>query len=246
MALSLMFMVSWFARRRGYPRDSSFNAVRFLKTGMSAALPLFTPAIIVGGIITGIFTPTEAAIAAVVYSMFLGLFVYRSLNWKKILRVTSDTVDTTASILMIVATSTIFAWILTANQVAESFASSLLNFTDNKIVVLLIITLIVLVIGCFMETLAAITILVPVLLPVAMAVGVDPVHFGIILIMNLMLGLLTPPVGLVLYVLSRVSGVPFERCVKATAPFLIPLIAVLMLLTFVPEISMWLPTYFYR
>ena len=246
MALSLMLMVAWFSWNRNYPRDSRFSISRFFRTGFDAALPLFTPVIIVGGIITGIFTPTEAAIAAVAYSMFLGVFVYRTLNWRRILRVTSDTVDTTASILMIVAASTIFAWILTANQVAESFAGGLLSFTDNKIAILLIITVIVLVIGCFMETIAAITILVPVLLPVAVTIGIDPVHFGIILIMNLMLGLLTPPVGLVLYVLSRVSGVPFERCVKSTAPFLVPLVIVLLVLTFVPAISMWLPTYFYR
>ena len=157
-----------------------------------------------------------------------------------------DTVETTASIMMIVAASAIFAWILTANQVAEMFATELLSFTDNKTAILLIMMLIVLIVGCFMETIAAITILTPVLLPIAMTVGVDPVHFGIILILNLMIGLLTPPVGMVLYVLSKVSDVPFEKCVTATAPFLVPLIAVLLLLTFIPEISMWLPTALYR
>ena len=112
--------------------------------------------------------------------------------------------------------------------------------------ILLIITVMVLIIGCFMETIAAITILVPVLLPVAVQIGIDPVHFGIILILNLMLGLLTPPVGMVLYVLAKVSETSFERCVMATAPFLIPLVSVLLLLTFIPAISMWLPTILYR
>jgi tripartite ATP-independent transporter DctM subunit len=148
--------------------------------------------------------------------------------------------------MMIVAASAIFAWILTANQVAQLFANELLGLTENPTMILLIIMAIVLFVGCFMETIAAITILTPVLLPVAMQIGIDPVHFGIILILNLMIGLLTPPVGMVLYVLSKVADVPFERCVIATAPFLVPLGAVLLLLSFVPGLSMWLPVYLYR
>jgi tripartite ATP-independent transporter DctM subunit len=246
MAIALMVMVAFYARRRNYPRDLRFSLERFLRTFLHAILPLMTPVIIIGGIMGGLFTPTEAAIAAVAYSMFLGVFVYRSLGWKKILRVSMDTVETTAAIMLIVAASTIFAWILTANQVALHFSEIMLSVTDNRIALLLIITVIVLVIGCFMETIAAITILTPVLLPVAVSLGLDPVHFGIILILNLMIGLLTPPVGMVLYVLSKVASVPFERCVTATAPFLIPLVVVLLLLTFIPELTMWLPTTLYR
>jgi tripartite ATP-independent transporter DctM subunit len=246
MAFSLMLMVGWYAKRRHYPRDTTFDLVRFFSTLVDALLPLMTPVIIIGGIVSGMFTPTEAAIAAVFYSLFLGVAVYRTLDWRKIVRVSMDTVETTAAILLIVAASTIFAWILTANQVALQFSTALLSFTDDKVALLLIITVIVLVIGCFMETIAAITILTPVLLPVAVRLGIDPVHFGIILILNLMIGLLTPPVGMVLYVLSKVANVPFERCVTATAPFLIPLVAVLLLLTFVPTLSMWLPTVLYR
>ena len=246
MAFALMIMVAFYSKLRNYPRDEKFIFSKFLTSFGHAILPLFTPIIIVGGILTGIFTPTEAAIAAVAYAMLLGLVVYRTLTWRGIIRVSMDTVETTASIMMIVAASAIFAWILTANQVAEMFATELLSFTDNKTAILLIMMLIVLIVGCFMETIAAITILTPVLLPIAITVGVDPVHFGIILILNLMIGLLTPPVGMVLYVLSKVSDVPFEKCVTATAPFLVPLIAVLLLLTFIPEISMWLPTALYR
>ncbi|MBU1174269.1 MAG: TRAP transporter large permease [Alphaproteobacteria bacterium] len=246
MALSLMIMVAFYARARHYPRDQQFSIWRFFSSFLDALLPLLTPVIIIGGIMFGIFTPTEAAIAAVVYSLFLGVVVYRTLDWRKLLRVSMDTVETTASVMLIVAASMIFAWILTANQVALQFSSFMLAITDNGVALILIITLIVLVIGCFMETIAAITILTPVLLPVAVGLGIDPVHFGIILILNLMIGLLTPPVGMVLYVLSKVAKVPFERCVTATLPFLIPLVAVLLLLTFVPELSMWLPTLLYR
>lgn len=246
MAVSLMLMVAWYARKRGYPRDQRFLISRFGNTLLHALMPLMTPIIIIGGIMFGIFTPTEAAIAAVAYSLFLGLFVYRTLNWRKVLRISMDTVETTAAVMLIVAASTIFAWILTANQVAEHFSQLMLSVTDNKVALLLIITLIVLVVGLFMETIAAITILTPVLLPVAISLGMDPVHFGIVMILNLMIGLLTPPVGMVLYVLSKVAHVSFERCVIATAPFLIPLLVVLMMLTFIPELSMWLPTLLYR
>ena len=246
MALSLMAMVGVYSRLRGYPRDDRFKLRVFLVTFADALLPLFTPIIIVGGILSGMFTPTEAAIAAVAYSLFLGLAVYRTLDLKRILRVSMETIETTASIMMIVAASAIFAWILTANQVANLFAQQLLGLTEDPTMILLIIMGIVLFVGCFMETIAAITILTPVLLPVAMQIGIDPVHFGVILILNLMIGLLTPPVGMVLYVLSKVAAVPFERCVIATAPFLVPLICVLLLLSFVPSLSMWLPIHLYR
>jgi len=246
MAVALMVMVAWYARKRNYPRDQAFRISILYYTFKRAFLSLLTPIIIVGGILTGAFTPTEAAIAACAWAMFLGLFVYRSLPWKRFLRVSMDTIETTAVVLFIVAAASIFAWILTSNRVPEHFASLILTVSENPIIVLLLINLILLVVGCFMETVAAITILVPVLLPIAMQMGVDPVHFGVILVLNLMIGLLTPPVGMVLYVLSRVSKVPFERCMSATLPFLVPLFLVLLAVTFIPAVTMWLPTLIYR
>ena len=241
MAVSLMVMVAWYSKRRNYPRDAKFDLRVIWHTFKAAFFPLLTPAIIIGGIATGIFTPTEAAIAAVVYAMFLGMVIYRTLSWKHLVRVSIDTIQTSAAILMIVSAATIFAWILTANQVAGLLGDALLGLTENKHLILLMIMGIVLAIGLFMETIAAITILVPVLMPIAMTVGIDPVHLGIIVILNLMLGLLTPPIGMVLYVLSEVSGVSFEQCVKATMPFLVPLIIVLLMITFIPDIALWLP-----
>lgn len=246
MAISLMIMVSWYAKRRNYPRDAAFSFRTLGTASISAFLPLLTPAIIIGGIGTGVFTPTEAAVVAVVYALFLGGVIYRTLTWRHLLRVTMDTIETTAAILMIVATAAIFAWILTANQAAQHVTNFMLSLTDNKHVILVLMMVVILVVGLFMETIAALTILVPVLLPVAASIGVDPVHLGIIVVLNLMLGLLTPPVGMVLYVLSRVSGVRFEDCVRATAPFLVPLVIVLMLLVFIPELSLALPTLLYR
>jgi tripartite ATP-independent transporter DctM subunit len=246
MGMALMIMVAIYAHRRHYPRDAGFS-VRELGRSFLVGLPsLFTPVIIIGGIATGIFTPTEAAIAAVFYGLFLGLVVYRSLSFRDLVHVSMETVETTAIIMLIVAGASIFAWILTENQITERFAELILNLSRNKIVVLLLMNAILFVVGFFMETIAAITILVPVLLPIAVEVGVDPVHFGVIMVLNLMIGLLTPPVGMVLYVLSRVAKVPFERCASATLPFLIPLVIVLLLITFIPQISMWLPTVLLR
>ena len=246
MGVALMIMVTLYSRKRKYPRDTRFSLNRLWVAFKQAFLPLQTPTIIIGGILSGIFTPTESAIAAVVYALILGLFVYRSLTWRHILRVSMDTIETSAAILMIVASATIFAWILIDQQVAVILGDALLGFSQNKTVILIIIMMVVLLIGCFMETIAAITILVPVLLPIAEKVGIDPVHLGIIVILNLMLGLLTPPVGMVLYVLSKVSGVKFEKCVIATAPFIVPLLVVLAMITFFPDIAMWLPNVAYR
>ncbi|NRA19239.1 MAG: TRAP transporter large permease [Oceanospirillaceae bacterium] len=245
MAFSLSVMVWWIARKRNYPTDVAFRISTICSRFKQAFLPLMTPVIIVGGIVTGVFTPTEAAICAAAYAICLGVFVYKTLTIRKLSVIAIETIEITASIMMIVGAASVFAWILTANQVATHFGDFLMGFTDNKNVVLILIMLLVLVVGLFMETLAAISILVPVLLPVSVQFGIDPVHLGIIVILNLMLGLLTPPVGMVLFVLSRVSGVPFERCVSATMPFLVPLVVVLILLTFIPSLTLWLPELLY-
>jgi tripartite ATP-independent transporter DctM subunit len=246
MAVALMVMVAWYARARNYPRDAAFDLCVLWRAFQGAFLSLMTPLIIVGGILSGMVTPTEAAIAAVFWALLLGVFVYRTLGPARLVRVSMATIETTASILLIVAAASIFAWILTSNRVTENFASFVLTLSDNPIVILLLLNLIILIAGCFLETIAAITILVPVLLPVAIKLGVDPVHFGVIMVLNLMIGLLTPPIGMVLYVLAKVTNTPFEVCVRSTMPFLVPLVTVLALVTFFPAISMWLPTLVYR
>lgn len=245
MAFSLSVMIWSIAKKRNYPRDTTFNIQRAWHRLQAAFLPLMTPVIIVGGIISGMFTPTEAAIFASFYALVLGAFVYRTLSIKKLLMTALETLETTSAIMMIVASATVFAWILTANQVATHVVELILSLTNNKTVVLLLIMAIVLLIGLFMETIAAISILVPVLMPVSIQFGIDPIHLGIIVILNLMLGLLTPPVGMVLFVLSRASNVPFEQCVRATLPFIIPLLLVLLLLIFIPELALWLPNAVY-
>jgi tripartite ATP-independent transporter DctM subunit len=241
MALSLMIMIAFIAWRRAYPVDAAFRLGNLALRTKEAFHSLMTPVIVAGGIISGILTPTEAAIAAAAYALVLGLVVYRTLNLKRLAWVSIRSIETTAVVLFVVAAASIFAWILTSNNVAVALANYLLGITDSKALLTLIILALLLIVGCFMETIAAMIILVPVLLPIATKFGFDPTHFGVIVVLTLMISLLTPPVGVVLYVLSSVSGLSFERCVSATMPFLVPLVVVLLLVAFIPELSMWLP-----
>jgi len=241
MALSLMILISWYAKTRNYPRGDSFSAVNLWKSFRGAFLSLLTPIIIVGGILAGVFTPTEAAAAASAYALFLGTVVYRTLNLRRLMKVTLDSIETAISVLFIVAAATVFAWVLTRENVTQELATFLLGMTSNKILILLLFNVLFLVVGFFMETVAAIIVLVPVLLPVVLQAGIDPAHFGIIMVLNLMIGLLTPPVGVVLYVLSGISKIPFERCVRATLPFLLPLAIVLIIVVVFPQVSLFIP-----
>jgi TRAP-type C4-dicarboxylate transport system permease large subunit len=206
-----------------------------------AVLPIMTPVLLIGGMSTGIFTPTEGAIAACVWAMVLGLAWYRTLSWKMFVKVCIDTVETTATVMFIVAAASIFGWMLTATGVTTAIADWVLAFTKDPWVFLLLANLLMLFVGCFLEPTAAITILVPILLPIARQLGIDPVHFGLVMVLNLMIGLLHPPMGMVLFVLARVAKLSVERTTMAILPWLVPLLGSLVLLTYVPAVSLWLP-----
>ena len=216
-----------------------FAADRLFK--FQAVLPIMTPVLLIGGMTTGLFTPTEGAIAACVWAMFLGLAWYRTLSPKMFVKVCLDTVETTATVMFIVAAASIFGWMLTATGVTSDIAAWVLGFTKEPWVFLLLANLLMLFVGCFLEPTAAITILVPILLPIARQLGIDPVHFGLVMVLNLMIGLLHPPMGMVLFVLARVAKLSVERTTMAILPWLFPLLASLILLTYVPAISLWLP-----
>lgn len=257
MAVVLSASVAFYAHRYGIGRDAKFRLGALGISFVHAFLPLLTPVIIIGGMSFGIFTPTEAAVFACAYALLLSLGIHRVFNWvlqaqgkpasysvltmRQLVRVTMDTIETTAVVLLIVAGASIFGWILTTTRTTDALGAWILAFADDPVTFLILVNLFLLVVGCFMETIAAITILVPVLLPVAIKLGIDPVHFGLIMVLNLMIGLLTPPVGMVLYVLARVSKLSFEETVKAVAPWIVPLVLVLALITFVPETVLWLP-----
>jgi TRAP-type C4-dicarboxylate transport system permease large subunit len=206
-----------------------------------ALLPIMTPVLLIGGMTTGLFTPTEGAIAACVWAMILGFAWYRTLSWKMFVRVCLDTVETTATVLFIVAAASIFGWMLTATGVTADIAAWVLAFTKEAWVFLLLANLLMLFVGCFLEPTAAILILVPVLLPVVQQLGIDPVHFGLVMVLNLMIGLLHPPMGMVLFVLARVANLSIEKTTMAIVPWLIPLLLSLVLITYVPQIALWLP-----
>ncbi len=206
-----------------------------------AVLPIMTPVLLIGGMTTGLFTPTEGAIAACVWAMFLGLVWYRTLSWKMFVKVCLDTVETTATVMFIVAAASIFGWMLTATGVTAQIAEWVLAVTNDPWLFLLLANLLMLFVGCFLEPTAAITILVPILLPIVHKLGIDPVHFGLVMVLNLMIGLLHPPMGMVLFVLARVAKLSVERTTMAILPWLFPLLASLVILTYVPAISMWLP-----
>ncbi len=246
MGLTLMAMVVWFAHTRNYRRDVRFSVSNLWASSKRAFLPLLTPIILVGGMVTGVFTPTEAAIAATVYALVLGVFVYRTLSLKRLIKISFETIETTAIILLIVAGASIFGYLITTSKITDHVADAVLAITTQPWAVLLLVNLFLLVVGCFMETIAAITILVPVLMPLVERIGVDPVHFGVVMVLNLMIGLLTPPVGMVLYVLARVANISLDRTTRACAPFLIPLLVTLGIVTYWPSMVMFLPNLFYK
>jgi tripartite ATP-independent transporter DctM subunit len=208
-------------------------------------MALLTPVLLIGGMTLGIFTPTEGAIAASLWALFLGLFWYRTLDWRHLVKLTMDTIETTATVLFIVAAASIFGWLLTVTRVTDAVAEWVLAFTSNPNMFLLLANLLLLFVGCFLEPTAAITLLVPILIPICLKLGIDPVHFGLVMVLNLMIGLLHPPMGTVLFVLSRVAKLSFERTTIAILPWLVPLLLTLFLCTYVPEIVLWLPKRFF-
>jgi tripartite ATP-independent transporter DctM subunit len=241
MAGALMLMVAFYASGRNYPRTPVPTLREVALATGQALMPLMTPAILLGGIWTGWFTPTEAAAVAVAYALFLGTLVYRDLAWKDVVEAFIGTAKDTAAIGFIVTAASFYGWLLMRTGTPAVVAAGLLSVSQDPVVLLLLMNAILLIVGCFFETIVAILILGPILMQVTSQVGIDPVHFGIVMVLNLMIGLLTPPFGVVLFVMTQVGGLSFERVVRATLPFLVPLLAVLLLITLFPPLVTWLP-----
>ncbi|MDR7482639.1 MAG: TRAP transporter large permease [Armatimonadota bacterium] len=241
MAALLMVMVAWMSHRRGY-RAHPFPGIREMTHRTWRAAPsLLTPALLLGGMLGGVFTPTEAAFVAAAYALVLGLVVHRELRWRDVPRLFRETVETNGVVLLLVMASSLFGWVLTRAQLPQQLGAWFLAASTDPLVVLLLINLFLLVVGCFMEALAALVILVPLFLPVIKTLGIDPVHFGVLMVLNLMIGTLTPPIGIVLFVVSRVANLPFEAVVRSTLPFLVPLVCVLLLITVFPDLVLFVP-----
>jgi tripartite ATP-independent transporter DctM subunit len=241
MAAALMLMVRHLAIRRNLPRHP-FEGARVLWLAFKGAFwALMAPFVLFGGLFSGVFTPTEAAAVAVVYALVLGLFVYREFSLKDLPKLVVDTVETSGVVMALVMAASLLGYCISVSRLPQEFGATLTQLTQSPIVYLVIVNLLLLVVGCFMEALAAMLVLIPILVPPALALGIDPVHFGLVFVLNLMIGTITPPVGVVLYVTAKVAQVPFDRMARAVLPYLVPLFAVLALCTFWPAVTTSLP-----
>ncbi|MEE1037771.1 MAG: TRAP transporter large permease [Eubacterium sp.] len=244
LAVSLMIGSYIISKKRHYPKGDKFSLKNLGKQFLVSFWALAAVIIVVVGVVGGWFTATESAAIAVIYSLIVSVFIYKGLDWKGVWKVLDQCVDTLSIVLILISTSSIFGYCLTTLHVPDLAAKAIIGLTDNPYILALLLNLILLLLGCIMDMAPIILIATPILLPIATSIGINPIQFGIMMILNCGIGLLTPPVGAVLFIGSAVGKVKMERVVKATLPFYLCMIAVLLLLTFVPEISMLLPNLF--
>lgn len=244
LALSLMIGSYIISVKKNYPKGEKFSVKNLLKQLSISFWALAAILIVVVGVVCGVFTATESAAIAVIYSLLVSVFIYKGLDWKGVWRVLGDCVDTLSIVLILIATSSIFGFCLTRLHVPDMAAKAIIGLTDNPILIALLLNAILLALGCIMDMSPIILIATPILLPIAESIGIDPIQFGIIVILNCGIGLLTPPVGSVLFIGSAVAKIPMEKVVKATLPFYICMIITLLLVTFVPAISLFVPAMF--
>ena len=235
-------LVSWLiARKRGYKGEGKASLARIIRTFKDCIWALLMPVIILGGIYGDIFTPTEASAVAAVYGAFIGLFVYKDLKWKEIPKVLLSAATSTTMIMYVVGAANLFGWILTNAQVPHKIAAGFIALTDSPFIFLMLVNVLLLFIGCLLNASAAVVILTPILLPVALQLGIDPVFFGVLMVVNLAIGCITPPVGLDLFVVSSITKISIDRIMKDITPYLVALLVVLVILTWLPGIILFLP-----
>jgi tripartite ATP-independent transporter DctM subunit len=246
MAGALSAMATVVARRRNFPLGQ-FPGLRDLWVAYRRAhWALMTPVILFGGMMSGLMTPTEAAAVASVYALFLGLVIYREFDIRHLPKVIVDTVETSGMVLALVMTAAALAWCLSISRIPQIVTPMIVDTVGNALLFLLIVNVLLLVVGCFMEALAAMLILIPILTPVAAHLGINPIQFGVIFVLNLMIGTVTPPVGVVLFFTSRIAGSSCEAVSRAIIPWLIPLLATLAAITVWPPLTTWLPSLAFR
>ena len=241
--LFLMIVAAVWAKKKGYKVGKKSTAKDIFKTFIDAVPSLFMLVVVIGGIVTGIFTATEASAIAVLYSFLLGL-IYKEITFPKMPQILLDSVATTAIVMLLIGASMSMSWALSYENIPQEISTGLLALSDNPIVILLIINLLLLFVGIFMDMTPAVLIFTPIFLPVVTALGLDPVHFGIIMVLNLCIGLCTPPVGSVLFVGVGIAKTSIEKVVKPLLPLFIAMILALFLVTYFPELSLWLPRQF--
>ena len=240
---ALMAWSYFYCKKQGWKGDDEpFTWMRAVSIGWEAKWALINPLIILGGIYAGIFTPTEAAAVAVVYAFICGVFIHRELTFRTVIAPIASACSTTGTTMVILGCATAFTKILTVEQIPAMITESIITLTQNGVVILILINILLLVVGCFMDTTPAIIVLSPILLPVAVSVGLDPIHFGLIMVVNLAIGFVTPPLGINLFVASRVGNVPLEVVTRGIVPFILVMIVCLAFITFIPQLTMFLPT----
>ncbi|WP_226679043.1 TRAP transporter large permease [Mesobacillus jeotgali] len=244
LGIGLMIPTYIISVKRNYPKGERKSLKVIFESFMGSFWALFMTIIILWGILGGYFTPTEASVIAVLYALVIGIFVYKELPLKKIPGIMLSSMTTTASIMLLVGFANLFGWIMVSEQIPQMVADAILGISENPIVVILLINLLLLFVGTFMETIAALVILFPVLMPVAAQVGMDPVQFGVMMVLNLVIGLVTPPVGVCLFVASQIGKVPIGKAARELVPFIGVSLVVLMLVAFVPQVSLYLPSLF--
>ena len=241
MGIGIMIIIYILSVKRGYRAEPRASMAQVVRSGIDGILGLLAPGIIMGGILGGVFTPTEAAVAAVIYALVVGCLVYRELDLTRLYGILWDTVDQTVRVMFIIAAAGMFGWLLIYIHAPQEIVEGLTSVTASPAVILLILNIILLVLGCFMEGIAIMLLTVPIFVPVLAKFGIDPVHFGVVMTLNLMIGLLTPPVGMVLYAVSTIAKVPVVRLAWELVPFMIILGVVLFLITYIPGLVTWLP-----
>lgn len=247
LGFAQLLVAAYFARRQNFPVRQKILSVRTVTAGfLNTILAILMPLILLGGILSGVFTPTEAAGVAVFYALIVGFFIYRELKISNFLQILHETSVLAGTILIILAMAHLFGWILAAETVPEIVAKGMTSVTRNPVLILLLINILLLFTGTVMETLAAIILLTPILLPLAQSIGIDPIHFGIIMVVNLNIGLATPPLGVCLIVASPIAETPLEKIALSTVPFLVASIGVLFVITYVPQVVMLVPNLFMR
>ncbi len=242
LGVGMMLIVYIIAKKGNYPIQKRSTLKESIKSFVNGIWSIIMVFIILFGILGGFFTPTEASIVAVLYALLVGIFIYKQLNLSNIFVIIKDSIKTTAGIMLLVGFANIFAWILATENIPQLIATSLLSVTSNKIIILLLVNIVFLFAGMFLETISALLILVPVLLKVVTAVGVDPIQFGLIAVLNLVIGLTTPPVGVCLFVASDIGKVPLTQSIRGLIPFFIWMMIVLLSVTYIPAITLWLPS----
>ena len=240
MGLMMMVLLVAMAPFYGWQAKRRASVTQIFATAKRGFLPLMAPLILIGGIVTGVFTPTEAAAIAVCYALFMGM-VYRTLTWRKLLRVLKDSMLDTSIILFIVGASSMYSWVIARYQVTDAIVEWMGSTVSSPLVFMLYVNIFLLIVGCFIDATPALFVLTPVFMPIVKQFGIDPIHFGVIMVFNLMIGLVTPPVGTVLYTLMRVTGLSLERISIAMIPWYVPLAVTLVIIVLFPGLSTWLP-----